>query len=80
MTQQTPQTQKRHCQKSPSPSISLVERSNANTQPPASDDAMIDDHNSLTQAHNPDTSQQSTTSHWELTDQEELIRAQTKVR
>ncbi|KAI9604106.1 hypothetical protein H4Q26_003718 [Puccinia striiformis f. sp. tritici PST-130] len=61
MTRQTPQTQKRHRRKSPSPSISSVERLNANTQPPASDDAMIDDHNSLTQADNPDTSQHSTT-------------------
>ncbi|KAI9600481.1 hypothetical protein H4Q26_000264 [Puccinia striiformis f. sp. tritici PST-130] len=61
MTRQTPQTQKQHCQKSPSPSILSVERLNANTQPPASDDAMIDNHNSLTQADNPDTSQHSTT-------------------
>ncbi|KAH9443841.1 hypothetical protein Pst134EB_026232 [Puccinia striiformis f. sp. tritici] len=41
---------------------------------------MIDDHNSLTQADNPDKSQQITTGHRELTDQEELIRAQTKAK
>ncbi|KNE96078.1 hypothetical protein PSTG_10650 [Puccinia striiformis f. sp. tritici PST-78] len=75
MTRQTPQTQKRkrNRQKSPSPSISSAEPSNANTQPPASDDVMIDD-----QANHPETSQHSTTGHRELTDQEELIRAQTK--
>ncbi|KNF04997.1 hypothetical protein PSTG_02053 [Puccinia striiformis f. sp. tritici PST-78] len=80
MTRRTPQTRKRNRRKSPSPPASSPEPLDANTQPPASDDVMIDDQTSITQADHPDTSQHSTTGHRELTDQEELHRAQTKAK
>ncbi|KAH9464458.1 hypothetical protein Pst134EB_003992 [Puccinia striiformis f. sp. tritici] len=79
MTRRTPQTRKRNRRKSPSPPALSPEPSNANTQPP-SDDVMIDNQTSITQADHPDTSQHSTTGHRELTDQEELHRAQTKAK
>ncbi|KAI9618229.1 hypothetical protein H4Q26_012583 [Puccinia striiformis f. sp. tritici PST-130] len=74
MTRRTPQTRKRNRRKSPSPPALSPEPSNANTQPP-SDDVMIDNQTSITQADHPDTSQHSTTGHRELTDQEELRKS-----
>ncbi|KNF03505.1 hypothetical protein PSTG_03441 [Puccinia striiformis f. sp. tritici PST-78] len=79
MTRRTPQTRKRNRRKSPSPPASLPEPSNANTQPPASDDVMIDDQTSITQADHPNTSQHSTTGHRELTDQEDCPGKSTSV-
>ncbi|KAH9456701.1 hypothetical protein Pst134EB_012907 [Puccinia striiformis f. sp. tritici] len=64
----TPQTQKRNRRKSPSPLISSTDPSNPNTQPPASDDPVFEEQ---TQVNNP-----STIGCCDLTDQEELIRAQ----
>ncbi|KNF05542.1 hypothetical protein PSTG_01353 [Puccinia striiformis f. sp. tritici PST-78] len=70
-----PHTQKRNRRKSPSPSNLSTAPSNPNTQPPGSDDQMIDDQANLTQTDNPSTSQTSTTGTREATDQEELARA-----